>query len=353
MAPTPDDREPPTTTAVWAALVTVYIVWGTTYFSIRIVNQTLPALLAASVRFLVAGGLMFAFTVRRGDVESDRPGRRQWTAAAIVGTALLLGGNGAVAWSERTTPSGLVALIIALVPLWMAFLDAVVLGRRPRPQVAAGLLMGFAGAALLVGTSAGGRIPLVGLLFAIGASISWAAGSLYARTAPLPMRPFVGIGMEMLCGGVGLLIVGALAGDVGRIHLERISLASVLALAYLIVFGSFAGFASYVWLLRNERTSLVSTYAYVNPVVAVFLGWAFLDESISLRTIVAGAMVLAAVALIIATRQERPTPGAASGGEVSDEGGDLGERELALERAGDAEHHRLAEGPGGDLQPDG
>jgi drug/metabolite transporter (DMT)-like permease len=353
MAPTAEDRERPTTTAVWAALVTVYIVWGTTYFSIRIVNQTLPALVAASVRFLIAGSLMFVFTVRRGDVEGDRPGRRQWIAAAIIGTALLLGGNGGVVWSERTTPSGLVALIIALVPLWMALLDAVVLGRRPRPQVALGLLMGFAGAALLVGTSASGRIPLIGLLFAVGASISWAAGSLYARSAPLPRRPFVGIGMEMLCGGVGLLIAGVLAGDLGRIHPERISLASVIALSYLIVFGSFAGFASYVWLLRNARTSLVSTYAYVNPVVAVFLGWAFLDESISVRTVIAGAIVLAAVAIIIATREERPTPEAASGGEPAEEGGNLGERDLALEGSGDAEHHRLPERRGGDLQPDG
>lgn len=352
MAPNHDDRERPTTSTVWAALITVYVVWGTTYFSIRIVNQTLPALLAASVRFLVAGGVMFAFTVRRGDVRGDRPGRRQWVAAAIIGSALLLGGNGAVAWSERTTPSGLVALIIALVPLWMAFLDAVVLGRRPRPQVALGLLMGFAGAALLVGSSASGRVPLDGLLLAVGASISWAAGSLYARNAPLPTRPFVGIGMEMLCGGVGLLVVAALAGDFGRIHLERISLASVLALAYLIVFGSFAGFASYVWLLRNARTSLVSTYAYVNPVVAVFLGWAFLDESISVRTVIAGAIVLAAVAVIIANREQRPAPEAASGGELSEEGGDVGEGDLALEGAGDAQDHRLAEGGGRDLQPD-
>jgi drug/metabolite transporter (DMT)-like permease len=349
----PDDRARPTTPTVWAALVTVYVVWGTTYFAIRIVDQTLPALLAASARFLIAGGLMFAFTVGRGDAEGDRPGRRQWTASAVVGLALLLGGNGGVVWAERTTPSGLVALIIALVPLWMALLDAVLLGRRPRPQVAIGLLLGFAGAALLVGTSANGRIPLAGLLFAVGASISWAAGSLYARNAPLPRRPFVGIGMEMLCGGAGLLIAGLLAGDVGRIHPGRISLASVLALAYLIVFGSFAGFASYVWLLRNARTSLVSTYAYVNPVVAVFLGWAFLDESISLRTVIAGAVVLAAVAIIVASREERPTPEATSGGELAQDPGDLGERDLALEGPGDPQDHGLAERRGGDLQPDG
>jgi drug/metabolite transporter (DMT)-like permease len=349
---TADDGARPTTPTVWAALVTVYIVWGTTYFAIRIVNQTLPPLLAASVRFLVAGGLMFAFTIGRGDAEADRPGRRQWAAAAIIGGALLLGGNGAVVWAERTVPSGIVALIIALIPLWMALIDAV-LGRRPRPRVAFGLLIGFAGAAMLVGTAASGSIPLVGMLFAVGASISWASGSLYARSAPLPRRPFVGIGMEMLCGGVGLFAAGVLAGDLGRIDLERASLASVLALAYLIVFGSFAAFASYVWLLRNARTSLVSTYAYVNPVVAVFLGWAFLDESITLRTVAAGAIVLAAVAIIISASQERPTPEAVSGGELAQEPGDLGEADLSLEGAGDAQDHRLGEGGRGDLQADG
>jgi drug/metabolite transporter (DMT)-like permease len=368
MAATPDDVERPTTPRVWAALVAVYIVWGTTYFAIRIVNQTLPALLAASVRFLVAGALMYSFTIGRGtigrgtigrgtigrgDVEGDRPGRRQWTAAAIVGLALLLGGNGAVAWAERTVPSSIVALIVALIPLWMALIDAVLLGRRPSGRIALGLLAGFTGAALLVGTSASGSIPLGGMLLAVGASLSWASGSLYARNAPLPKRPFVGIGMEMLCGGVAIFVVAVLAGDLGRIHLERVSLASGVALAYLVVFGSLVGFASYVWLLRNARTSLVSTYAYVNPVVAVFLGWAFLDEPVTIRTLIAGGIVVAAVAIIISASHARTAPGAASGGEVAQEPGDLVEGELALERTGDAQDHGLAEGRRGDLQPDG
>jgi drug/metabolite transporter (DMT)-like permease len=347
----PDEDVERRTTAVWAAYVTVCIVWGTTYLSIRIVNQTLPPLLAASARFVIAGGLMYAFTIRRGDREGDRPGPRQWVAAAIVGLALLLGGNGAVVWAERTVPSGLVALIIALIPLWMALIDSI-LGRRPRPSVAVGLLIGFAGAALLVGGSAGGHVPLLGMLFAVGATVSWASGSLYARNAPLPSRPFVGIAMEMLCGGVGLFVAGVLAGDLGRIHPGRISVASVVALAYLIVFGSWLGFASYVWLLRNARTSFVSTYAFVNPVVAVFLGWLVLGESISLRTVVAGAMVLAAVAITVTSRAERPPPEATSGGELPDEPGHLGERDLPLERASDPQNHGLAERRGGDLQPD-
>jgi drug/metabolite transporter (DMT)-like permease len=353
MGATLDDRDRATTPRVWAALVAVYIVWGTTYFSIRIVNQTLPALLAASVRFLVAGALMYSFTIGSGDAAGDRPARRQWTAAAIVGLALLLGGNGAVAWAERTVPSSIVALIVALIPLWMALIDAALLGRRPGGRVVLGLLMGFAGAALLVGTSASGSIPLGGMLLAVFASLSWAAGSLYARTAPLPKRPFVGIGMEMLCGGVAIFVVAVLAGDLGRLHLEEVSLASGLALAYLVVFGSLVGFASYVWLLRNARTSLVSTYAYVNPVVAVFLGWAFLDEPVTIRTLVAGAVVVSAVAIIISASQARPAADAGSGGEVPDEGGDVAEGDLAFERARDAEDHRLAEGGRGDLQPDG
>src|SRR6266542_3963122 len=207
---------PPTARAdpplVWVALGAVYIVWGTTYFAIRIVNQTMPPLLSASIRFLVAGTVMFAWTIRRGDRVGDRPGPRQWRAAAIVGCALLLGGNGGVVWAERTVPSGIVALIIALVPLWMALVDRVLLKHRLRVPTVVGLTSGFAGAALLVGSSAGGGgVDLTGMLFALAASLSWASGSLYSRHAPLPKRPFVGVGMEMLCGGVALGIVAILA----------------------------------------------------------------------------------------------------------------------------------------------
>ncbi len=344
----------PTTTGspsatVWVALVSVYIVWGTTYFAIRVVNERLPPLLAASVRFLIAGALMYAWTIRRGDRTGDRPRLRHWGAAALIGTALLLGGNGGVVWAERTVPSGIVALIIALVPLWMALIDRVILGHRPRPQTVIGLIAGFAGAALLVGGAAEGNIPVTGMLFAVGATVIWASGSLYSRTAPLPKRPFVGVGMEMLCGGVALGIAGILTGELGDIHPENFSRSSVLALLYLIVFGSFVGFASYVWLLRNARTSLVSTYAYVNPVVAVFLGWAFLSEPVTLRTLVAGAIILSSVALIIATKEEVPVPETPSG----EERWDGVEGQLALEGAGDPEHHALAEDGRRDLQPDG
>ena len=317
---------------IWVALGTVYVIWGTTYLAIEHVNRTMPTLIAAGVRFLIAGTIMYAFTVRRGDREGDRPTARAWGAATVIGGGLLLGGNGLVALSERTVPTGIVALIIALVPIWMALIDAVLLGRRPRPAVVVGLAAGFAGAAGLVTASASHGVALSGLLLPCFASMSWASASLYSRTAPLPKRPFVGIGMEMLCGGALLVVAGLATGEARDLDLGAISSGSVLGLLYLIVFGSFAGFASYVWLLRNARTSLVSTYAYVNPVVAVALGWAFLGERVTSRMVVAGAVILAAVALIIASHAERPTPDLTSGAELPDDGGDEVQGEVALER---------------------
>jgi len=294
---------------VWVALGAVYIVWGTTYFAIRIVNQTMPPLLSASIRFLVAGTVMFAWTIRRGDRVGDRPGPRQWRAAAIVGCALLLGGNGGVVWAERTVPSGIVALIIALVPLWMALVDRILLRHRLGVPTLVGLTTGFAGAALLVGSSAtDGAVDLNGMLFALGASLSWASGSLYSRHAPLPKRPFVGVGMEMLCGGAALGIVAILAGELGDIHPERFSTASLLALGYLIVFGSFAGLGSYLWLLRNARTSLVATYAYVTPIGAVIVGALILDETFTASTLFAGVLIVVAVALIVSAGSARGEP---------------------------------------------
>lgn len=316
---------------VWLALVAVYIVWGTTYLGIEVVNESIPSLLGAGVRFLVAGAVMYAFTIRRGDRVGDRPTRQAWIAATVIGAGLLVGGNGFVALAEREVDTGIVALIIALVPIWMALIDAVLLGHRPRPLVVAGLLGGFAGAALLVGASATHGVSLPGMLLAVFASLSWSAASLYSRSAPLPERPFVGVAMEMLCGGALLLVAGAATGEIADLDLGGITSASLVALGYLIVFGSFVGFTSYLWLLRNARTSLVSTYAYVNPVVAVFLGWLVLDERITARMLGAGLVILVSVALIIASRAERPTPDLTSGAELTDEGRDEIEREVALE----------------------
>jgi drug/metabolite transporter (DMT)-like permease len=298
---------------VWTALAAVYVIWGTTYLAIRVTNETLPPLIAAGFRFLVAGAVMYAIAIRRGDVASDRPGRAQWRAAAVVGCCLVVGGNGFVVLAERTIPSGIASLIIALEPLLIALIDGVLLRRGIRWITVFGLALGFAGAVLLIGGAAfDGGAPLSGLLVCAAATLSWTGGSLYSRTAPLPRRPLVGAGMEMLIGGAVLVVAGAIRGEIPLIRVEDFSTASLLAFGYLIAFGSWVGFTSYVWLLRNARTSLVSTYAYVNPVVAVFLGWLILDETVTVRTVVAGAIIVVAVAIIISTggtaRREEPVP---------------------------------------------
>jgi drug/metabolite transporter (DMT)-like permease len=278
---------------IWTALTAVY--------------ETLPPLIAAGVRFFVAGLVLYVVTVRRGDVQADRPTRANWIAAAIVGIGLVAGGNGLVVLAERTIPSGTMALIIALVPLWMALVDRVLLRHEVGWLTTFGLVMGFGGAALLIGgTAFDGNAPLSGMLVGVVASISWTSASLYSRNAPLPKRPLVGAGMEMMIGGVILVFAGALRGEIPLIRFEDFSMESLLALGYLITIGSWVGYTSYVWLLRNARTSLVSTYAYVNPVVAVFLGWLILGETVTIRTLAAGTIIVVAVAVIISTgRPER------------------------------------------------
>ncbi len=255
-----------------------------------------------------------------------------------------------VALSERTVPSGIAALLIALVPLWMALIDRIGLQRRVPGRVALGIVAGFAGAALLIGEDAlRGGAPLGGMLLLVCASLSWASGSLYSRNAPLPRRPLVGAGMEFLAGGVMLLVLAIARGELSRIHPERFSRASVLALLYLVVVGSWIAFSSYLWLLRNARTSLVSTYAYVNPAVAVLLGWWFLHEAVTQRTFVAGGVIVAAVALIISA-------GGAAREDVSDAGKERRpqvEPELPLQGVGRAEQDLFTQDGGGELHTDG
>lgn len=309
-------------TLIWTALSAVYIIWGTTYLAIRVSNQTLPPLIAAGIRFFIAGAVLYAVTVRRGDVEGDRPTRTNWIAAGLVGAGLVAGGNGLVVLAEVTLPSGIISLIIALVPLWMALVDRVLLQRRVGWVTTFGLILGFGGAALLIGVAGlDAGVPLSGMLIGVLASLSWTSGSLYSRNAPLPKRPLVGAGMEMMVGGAILVIAGVLRGEIPLIRFENFSAASLLALTYLITIGSWVGYTSYVWLLRNARTSLVSTYAYVNPIVAVFLGWLILDETVTLRTIAAGAVIVIAVAIIISTN--RPA-------DRDEPAGDQGEPEEAV-----------------------
>ncbi|MGH2785398.1 MAG: EamA family transporter [Actinomycetota bacterium] len=287
---------------VWAALTVIYIVWGSTYLAIRVAIETIPPLISASLRFLIAGGILYAFSIRRGD-RADRPTVAEWRSTAIIGGLLFLGGNGGVVWAEQRIPSGVAALLVATVPLWMALIGFVALRERLPRIAVAGLLVGFAGTALLIRPSGDGSVDTLGALVVVGASLAWAVGSLYSRRARLPKRPLVSASMQMICGGVALGIAGVAGGELSRFEPASFSRASVLAFFYLIFVGAIAAFSCYAWLLRVAPTSLVSTYAYVNPVVAVALGWAILDERVEPLTFVAGAIIVAAVAMIVTGRR--------------------------------------------------
>jgi drug/metabolite transporter (DMT)-like permease len=293
--------------AVVAALAVVYVVWGSTYLGIAVAIETLPPLLMAGVRFVVAGLALYVAARAVGTGRGVRPDRSQWGAAAVTGILMLGIGNGGVSWAEQTVPSGVAAVVIASIPLWVVVLDRVFFGSRLPWLAAAGVAVGFAGVAVLVDPSAPDRIDPAGALALLVAALCWATGTLLSRGQRLTVPPLVGAGMQMLCGGVGLLVAGVVAGELGQVHAP--SWRSAVALAYLIVFGSLLAFSAYVWLLRNTRTSLVATYAYVNPLVAVLLGWAVLDEAVTARTLVAGGVILGAVALIVSAP---PVPAAAS-----------------------------------------
>jgi drug/metabolite transporter (DMT)-like permease len=311
------DRAATPAVRIWLGLVTVYLLWGSTYLGIKYSIETIPPLLMGSVRFLVAGGVLYALAVRRGDTVGDRPRAAQWRATLLIGAALLLGGNGGVILAEQYIPTGVAALLVATSPLWMAVLDRVVFGRRLPGLVIVGLVIGFSGVAFLIEAPGPGRVNLLGALFAIAAPICWATGSVFTRHVRLPRRPLVAASMEMLWAGGLFAIASVLSGELGRVHLGAITTTSVVALIYLIIFGSLVGFSAYVWLLRAAPLSLVSTYAYVNPVVAVVLGAVLIGEAISLRTVVAGGIILAAVALIVIARNRAATPAPVPPAELS------------------------------------
>jgi drug/metabolite transporter (DMT)-like permease len=292
----------PSTLQVALALLTVYVVWGSTYLGIRVAIETLPPLLMSGVRFVTAGALLYAFSIRRGDTTGDRPGRAQWLAALVVGGALLLCGNGGVTWGEQFVASGLASLLIATVPLWMVLFARIILGERLTWPSRAGVVVGFAGLVLLVWPGrdeAATGFPLGPTLVILTGAACWGWGSVHARRARLPSRPLVSTAMQMLAGGSLQLVAGIATGELPRVDLGAVSGRSIAAFVYLIVFGSLLAFTAYAWLLRNVRTSLASTYAYVNPVVAVALGWAVLGEPVSARSLAAGAVILAGVALIV------------------------------------------------------
>ena len=289
----------PTRAKVIAAFAAVYVLWGSTYLAIRFGVETIPPFLMAGTRHLTAGLILFLWTRLRGE---PRPDRGHWTTAFFIGGLMLLGGNGLVTWAERRVPSGLAALIVASVPLWMALLDGIHRRVRPRAHVIAGLLVGLAGILMLVapGRFAGiGRVDLLGAGALLLAALCWAAGSLASRHARLPESVLTATAMQMIGGGVLLWLVGLAFSEGSRLDIAVVSPRSILSLGYLIVFGSLLGFSAYVWLLRATTPSRVSTYAYVNPVVAVFLGWAFAGEAVTLRVALGTIAIVASVALII------------------------------------------------------
>jgi len=293
----------PSRSRIIAAFAAVYVVWGSTYLAIRYAVETMPPFLMAAARFIVSGVILYAWARMKG---STRPTPRQWRDAAITGVLMLCFGNGLVGWAEQRVPSGLAALLVAVVPLWMVLIDwARPRGIRPRGLVIAGVLIGFAGLAVLVRPSAtegSGSVDTVAALVLVGASFAWACGSVFNRFGARPDSAALSTGLQMLGGSVGLIAVGVARGEISQLQLARVTGQSWAGWLYLVSFGSLVGFTAYIFLLRTVSPAKASTYAYVNPLVAVFLGWAIAAESITTRTLAAAAVILTGVAMITASQ---------------------------------------------------
>jgi drug/metabolite transporter (DMT)-like permease len=289
----------PNRTALVVAFAAIYVIWGSTYLGIRVAVETMPPFLMACVRFLVAGLALFGFLLLRG---APWPSRAQWRTNAIIGSFLLLGGNGLVVWASQTIPSGITALLAGIGPLFIVLTEwAWPGGTRPTFMTIAALLLGFAGVAWLAApweNSTDGGLNSAGLLAILGACIFWSIGSIWSRHARHGAGTTMAAALQMLGGGAGLAFVALLHGDLGGLDLGSISARSWGAFVYLVTAGSLVGFSTFVWLMQHSTPARVATYAYVNPVVAVFLGWLLLDEAITTRTAVAAAIIVTAVALI-------------------------------------------------------
>lgn len=303
----PSSSKPPGAAAMIAAFATIYIVWGSTYLGMRVGVETMPPLMLAGVRFLIAGAILFSIVRLRG---AAWPTARQWRDNAVIGTILLLGGNGPVIWAEQFIPSGITALLIGLSPTCMVLIEwAFPGGRRPGPCTTLGLVIGFAGIIVLVApweyVSGVDALPPKGVIAILCSTVFWSGGSILSRHVRDAAPAFSASAMQMLCGG-GALVLGALVrGEPGMLHFDAISARSWIAFAYLVLVGSLVGFSTYTWLIKNSTPARVSTYAYVNPIVAVFLGWLMLGEQVTARTLFAAAIIVTSVVIIIVRRNKR------------------------------------------------
>jgi drug/metabolite transporter (DMT)-like permease len=300
--------------AIWLGLGILYAVWGSTYLAIAVAVDTIPPFLMAAMRFGLAGFVLLGWVALRQGGDFHLPSRREVRDTSIVGALLLGGGMGMVAWGEQTIPSGIAALLIALMPVWVAVLGRVFLGER-LPRIAGiGIVVGFAGVAVLAGPTALGvsdALDAAGLAAIIVSPIAWSIGSLYAtRRAVLPQLPLMATGTQMVAGAAVLAVMSVVTGEPGRFDVTSVSTESFVAFLYLTVIGSLLAFTTFGWMLRVAPLPLVATYAYVNPIVAVILGALILSEPIEPRTLVAGAIIVGAVALIVTARSRMTTPGA-------------------------------------------
>jgi len=294
-------------TKIWLALLALYVVWGSTYLAIRFTVETIPPFLSAGIRFLISGIILLIWRRTAGDA---MPTKRQWISTTIIGVLLLLGGNGLVSFAEKQVPSGIAALIIGSVPMWLVLIEALRPGGvKPNWQAILGLVVGFGGIFLLVGPAelTGGAHALhpLGIFALLLAAFLWSVGSIYSRSADLPPSSLMATGAEMFTGSIAIFAFSGLVGEWNGFDPAAISTRSWLGLIYLITIGSLVGFVSYIWLLKNAPVTLVATYAYVNPLVAVLLGAWLADETINARILVAGLVIIGSVVLINRTKSRQ------------------------------------------------
>jgi drug/metabolite transporter (DMT)-like permease len=293
---------------IWSALGVVYVVWGSTYLAIRVVVEAeIPPMLGMSARFLLAAVLLASFLALKSGPRRLRVTRQEAFGAAVVGLLLLAFGNGAVAIAEQTVPSGLAALLVAAIPLWLMLLR-VAGGDRPRALTWGGVLIGFAGVALLALSGGDTSAQPMSVAILVLGTISWAIGSRFSPRLGLPRDPLVAALYEMAFGGTAMLLLGVLRGEPGRLHLDRIETSGWIALGYLVAFGSLLAYTAYSYLLANAPISLIGTYAYVNPAVAVLLGWLILDEHVTWQILIGGAVIILGVALVVTAERRTGTP---------------------------------------------